>query len=371
LKKQEFDLCIDARMIESSGIGSYIQNVIKSFLGVDYKICVLIAPKKYEKFPFLKNFYCITCPFPIYSIKEQIFLPLYIPKCKIYWSPHFNIPLFPIRAKKRLVTIHDVYHLVFYYSLSWIKRTYASFLLKKACKKSDKIITISNFSRDELLFYQPFLDKEKIEIINPGVDSSLFKIPSKEEVNIVSKQYNLPQKYILHVGSIKPHKNIQRLLEAFLLLKDKSYKLVLVGQYSGLKTTFDLKEFLKKRPSLEERIIFLENVPTDLLPSLYNLATVTVSSSLYEGFGVTPIEAMGCGCSIAVSQVAALPEVCSSIPIYFNPYSIEDIAQKIDLLLENEGIRKEMIIQGRKYSEKYCYKKNISKYLELMDKLRK
>nr|NGX29113.1 hypothetical protein [Candidatus Anoxychlamydiales bacterium] len=106
-------ICIDARMIESAGIGTYLKSLLKNLKSKNFKISLIVKPRVIERVKWLKNFDLIYLDAPIYSIKEQLLLPFKIPKCDLFFVPHFNIPLLPIRAKKRLVTIHDVYHLAF------------------------------------------------------------------------------------------------------------------------------------------------------------------------------------------------------------------------------------------------------------------
>ncbi|HEU65018.1 MAG TPA: glycosyltransferase family 1 protein, partial [Chlamydiae bacterium] len=167
-------ICIDTRMIESAGIGTYLKSILKNLKAKvlekeKFKIFLIVnskvKEKKLEDYKWLsKNFELIFLDAPIYSIKEQILLPFKIPKCDLFFSPHFNIPIFPIRAKKRLVTIHDVYHLAFFSKLKFLEKFYAKFVIRKAALQADKVLTVSNFSKSEILKYTK-AKPDKIEVI--------------------------------------------------------------------------------------------------------------------------------------------------------------------------------------------------------------
>ena len=139
------EICLDARMLDSGGIGVYLKRII---LGLtSFRLRLLVFPDAIIKYPWLSPFELLVAPFPIYSVQEQIRLPFLIPSCDIFWSPHFNIPLLPIRAKKRVVTIHDVYHLAFAPTFKPWERVYAKTVIQRAVSCSHVVITISEFSK--------------------------------------------------------------------------------------------------------------------------------------------------------------------------------------------------------------------------------
>ncbi|HEY5236346.1 MAG TPA: hypothetical protein VIJ14_09225, partial [Rhabdochlamydiaceae bacterium] len=105
------EICIDVRMAFHSGIGTYIRNIVSLLKDGPFKIKLIVNAEIIKKWPALASFDLISTSAPLYSIQEQMQLPFLIPSCDVFWTPHYNIPLFPIRAKKRVTTIHDVYHL--------------------------------------------------------------------------------------------------------------------------------------------------------------------------------------------------------------------------------------------------------------------
>ena len=160
-------IVIDARMINDSGIGTYLKNILP-FLFDEFDIVLLGNKNDLLKYFFNYKFQFINFNAPIYSIKEQFFFPFIIPNCEIFWSPHFNSPIFPVKAKKRICTIHDINHLVFDSGMSKVKKLYAQILYYNSLKRSEKIITVSNFSKQEIINYFNF-GEEKVNVIYCGV----------------------------------------------------------------------------------------------------------------------------------------------------------------------------------------------------------
>jgi glycosyltransferase involved in cell wall biosynthesis len=325
-------ICIDARMIYESGIGTVIQNFLANFKE-DFLLLVIGDEKKIK--PYLRNtgnYRIIQTEIPIYSVREQLTLPLLIPRCDLFWSPHYNIPLFFIRAKKRVVTIHDVFHLAFSKSLSLPKKLFSAFLLSQAYKRSDEVITVSSFSRGEITKYLGYRE-QSVSVIPCGLDHELFRvIKNTESLKMIQVKYNLPSKYILYVGNVKPHKNLRNLVLAFSSLGQAvdGYKLIIVGKREGFRTGDALLiNEIENDPFLRDNVHFTGFVQTVDLPYLYNLATLFVFPSLYEGFGFPPLEAMACGCPVLASKAASIPEICGSYVKYFDPTNVEDIASNI------------------------------------------
>ncbi len=348
------ELCVDVRMAMCSGIGTYIRNLISGLKEGPFKLRLIADPATFTKWPLLSSFDLILTCAPIYSMEEQIKLPFLIPSCDLFWSPHYNIPLMPIRAKKRMVTIHDVYHLAYGHALSFPKRMYADLLIPRAAKQSDLVITVSQFSRDELVKYVA-IAPERVKVIHLGVDRMHFH-PNNDVAKVLEK-YNLPEKYLLFVGNLSPHKNVQGLLKSLQFLQDKTWKLVLVGAKTKAHIALEDKY---------DQAIFLGAVDDRDLPYLYQGAYATVHPSFYEGFGLTPLEAMSCGCPVVVSKVASLPEVCGPCAVYVDPHRPESIAQGIE---EMASLREAFIRKGLKRSKTLSWDKSLKQHIEAIEKI--
>ncbi len=346
-------LVIDARMIDLSGVGRYLKGLIP--LLVDkFQITLLGRRQEFVRFSWFDKVFIIECNVPIYSIREQFELPLKIPKCDIFWSPHYNIPILPIGAKKRIVTIHDVYHLAFRHILSLPQRIYAKLMINQAVKRSDIVLTDSEFSRQEIIKYTE--TSKDIKVVYIGIELQWYK---KQPLSLSERD-----NYILYVGNVKPHKNLVRALKAFSLLEEKSLKFKIVGKKEGFITADRKVDEIAKK--LGTRVEFTGYVSDDKLKQLYRKAKLFLFPSLYEGFGLPPLEAMACGAPVVVSNIASLPEVCGDAAYYVNPYDVKDIAKGIEIVLKDEELQKELIHKGLERAKLFSWEKSAKKLVKII-----
>jgi len=352
-------LTIDARMIDDSGIGTYLKNILP-YLLPQFKVTLLGNKERLSQYVFHNNCQVIKFNAKIYSVKEQLLFPLKIPKTDFFWSPHFNTPILPIKAKKRITTIHDVNHLTTMNKMTFLKKIYSKYLYTNAIKRSKKIITVSNFSKNEIVKYT----KAKIydiAVIYCGVNECFSVCEPKEIV--------LPEKYILFVGNVKPHKNLKTLLEAYGHLDKElqhKYKLVILGKKSGFITPDrGVFEFIEKK-ALTKSVFFTGYIEDDVVPFVYKNAQIFVFPSLYEGFGLPLIEAMTVGVPVLSSNAASLPEIGGEAVLYFNPKSSEELKVKIELLLLDHALQDEYINKGFKRVKSFSWKKSAEKHISLI-----
>lgn len=312
---------IDARMIKYSGIGRVIENILKRIIVLrpEWIFYILGNTEELKKYPsfVLPNVKIISCSAPIYSIKEQFELLRKIPSgLDLFWSPHYNVPIF--YTGKLLVTIHDVFHLANLQSVQGIaKKIYAKLMFETAVSKAQQIICVSNFTARELCLYT-HVHPDKLTVIPNGVDKSWMHI-------IKDRRRPVSGPYFIFVGNVKPHKNLRRLIRAYRLVASQlKEKLVIVGKKDGFITGID--NIKTEITGFEDRIIFTGYVDDDILQQYVAHAQAMIFPSLYEGFGLPPIEAMACGCAVAASDIPAVKEVCGDQVQYFDPYNIQSIA---------------------------------------------
>lgn len=355
---------VDFRMHNFSGIGTYIKNIIPLLVN-EFDILLLGNKNDIEKYQWAKKIKIIECGAKVYSIKEQLELFLKIPKCDIFWSPHYNIPVLPIRAKKRVVTIHDVFHLAFIDTLSLPKQVYAKFMIKTAIKKSDRILSVSNFASKEIEKYTKIC--KQIYIVYNAIDTNKFKvIKEKQNLNYIFEKYNLPQDFILFVGNVKPNKNIKNLL---LALKNIDENLVIVGKKDGFLTQDEGIDKILKDQDLAKKVYFVGFVDDKDIAFIYNLAKFFVFPSFYEGFGLPPLEAQACGCPVLCSNATSLPEVCENSVLYFDPYDIDDIEQKIEILMNDEKMQNELRQKGFENIKRFSWQKSSEKIIKIFKEM--
>ena len=314
----------------------------------------------------------ITTDIPIYSLAE-LRLPSLIPACDVFWSPHYNVPLLPVRAKKRLVTIHDVFHLAFFSTLSLKQKAYARLVFRAAVRNSASVITVSEFSRTEIMKYLN-VSPARISVIPNGINHRLFRVIEDQKTRQgVQRKYQLPARFILYVGNVKPHKNLLTLVKAFATLPAalESYHLVIVGKKEGFITgDTALHDFIRQNKSLGARVHFTGFVGEEDLPVLYNLARLFVFPSYYEGFGLPPLEAMACGCPVLTSNRASMPDICGEAAVYVSPDDPEAMAARMQAIAGwSPNHRERMIRQGQQQARRYTWDQSISQHRRLMEEL--
>lgn len=360
-------LILDARAIGNSGIGVYIKALLPFILASKKFDVTVLGQKDSLGRAGFSSIDTIECKAGIYSLREQFMMPLKVSSCDIFWTPHYNVPALPVRARKRIVTIHDVYHLAHSSELNLVKRLYAKVVLPLAARLSDRIITVSDFSRQEILKYA-HIGPEKIVVIYNGVDFDRF---NKAKVNSAFlDRYHLGR-YILYVGNVKPHKNITGLIDAFRILHDKyaDIKLVIAGEKEQFITGVRGVEQIVKTRSLERHVIFTGFVDDKDLPGLYKGAELMVFPSLYEGFGLPPLEAMASGTPVVASRGSSIPEICGEAPIYVDPYNPLDMADAIARVLEDGNLRDNLIKRGLERSRAFRWEGSARTHIRLLEEL--
>lgn len=338
---------VDARMINSSGIGVYIKNILheiftEKLLTYEFYLMGTECELK-EEFGVYSSIKYIYVDSPIYSIKEQKDFLKKIPSdTTLFWSPHYNIPLF--YKGKLLVTVHDVFHLrKDINNNSLVKQIYAKALFNFVSKKADKIITVSDFTKNEYLSYVNEGDRDKVNVIYNGVDTTWYLNKQKVET-----------KYMVYVGNVKPHKNLLRLIKAFKSIKDEiPHNLIIIGKRDGFITPDNI--VLGEAEEIPDRIHFTGYLEDNELREVVASADFLVYPSLYEGFGLPPLEAMACGCPVLASKAASIPEVCKDYVEYVDPYDINDIANGILNLANNDEKKREMSSRGIAYAKGYTW----------------
>jgi len=282
-------------------------------------------------------------------------------KPDVLFVPAHTIPI--IHPKKTITTIHDLGFERFPYLYSFWQRKYLKWSARYALKKATKIITVSNFTKNELIkIYQA--DPKKIEVVYLGYDKGKYcLIEDREEVNKRLKKYNIFRPYLLYVGRLEKKKNVLGLIRAFNLVKNKDLKLVLVGKFGyGYE---EIEEEISKL-NLKRRIIQPGWVEEKDIPYLLNGAELFVFPSFYEGFGLPNLEAMACGCPVITSNVASLPEIAGGAALLVNPNNLWEIAQKIERIIGERGVRNELIEKGLERVKNFSWIKCAKETLEVL-----
>lgn len=362
-----------------AGISSYTCNLIKSLAEIDKEneyILFCNTKSQYnwagydnikEKVLRLPHLGSLT-----ERIWEEIFLPRGIASMEvdIFHGPRFTLP--SKKPCKFIVTIHDLAFKKFPQLVTRGGFNYFNAHVESAVKKADGIIAVSYNTREDLVNLFD-VDGNRIEVIYEGIDENYHIIEDRKELKEAGDRYGLPEKFILFVGTVEPRKNLVRLIEAFNKLKMKKlieHSLVIAGGKGWLyNDVFETVERLK----LEQDVIFTGYIPESDLPLIYNLADLFVYPSLYEGFGLPPLEAMACGVPVITSNVSSLPEVAGDAALLVDPCNVPAIAGLIEQVLGNNGLREKMIEKGFERAGKFSWedaaKKTMTVYREVVENL--
>ena len=384
---------IDARLYGTrhGGIGRYTEELISNLLQIDQKnqYVFFIYDKKDGEAIAKKaeeckaKVECVHTPYRWYSLKEQLLMPGAIKRAKvdIIHFTHFNVPL--LYRDPYVVTIHDliIHHFPDERATTLPKWLYKIKLLgykkvtKHAVEKARAIIAPSEFGKQDLLrFYD--IPEYKIRVIYEGV--SELRI-TNYELRINGKTDNQESKaqlktknllpYLLYVGSFYPHKNIERLIDAFHILRTKhnlDIKLVLVGKKDYFQK--QAQKYLTTKYSLLTTLcIFYGRASDDELAELYQNASLFVFPSLYEGFGLPPLEAMSFGVPTMASNASCIREVYGDAVLYFNPMDTEDIAAKIYAVYINPVKQADLREKGYSQIQKYSWQKMAQETLPILE----
>jgi glycosyltransferase involved in cell wall biosynthesis len=358
-------LYLDGLFYKGSGIGRYYESLTKEFAkrGIKIYTCVLNNLRN----DFEKDFSNIPNIEPIFVDYEKFSLKGFFTQTKIikqleeevdlFFYPHINLPYYI--PKNTIITIHDLIPLTRFWDRNAIKRKIFIFYLKRALKHSTKIIAISNTVAKELKQNFNLVNKD-IEIIYEFIDD---KFTNQNQIykRIIDKPY------LLFVGNRKRHKNLSLLVKAFAIIKGKiPHYLVIAGGKDKEKDEVDV---LVEKLNIEERIIQFIKPSDEVIISLYKFADLFVFPSLFEGFGLPPLEAVSLGCPVILSDIPILREIFGEAGFYFNPYSEEDLARAILTVISDEKLRSELLEKQKERLKMFGKDKIIEQYISLFERV--
>ncbi len=361
-------ICIDARKISDLGIGTYLQNILAKFqkIAPPLRFILLFAPEKIEKFKLVyapPQFQLEIENALKYSLTELFTISQKIRQfdADLYHSPHYTVPLF--KVKPTVATIHDLIHLKFpEYLASKIARVYAKWMIKHAVTTSDHIITVSAWSKKDLI--EAFqIPTQKITVVYGAVSDLFQELDASTVKNFMADQLKINAPYLLYCGAFKPHKNLGTLLHAFHQV-DRALCPYLVLAGDQLELYPELQNRITQL-NLTARIIILGQLPFESLVRLYNGAAAFVFPSEYEGFGLPPLEAMRCGVPVITSNAACLPEVLGDAACYFEPRSSTQLVTQIERLLTDPQLRQTMRARGLEQVKKYSWENSARQILKI------
>ena len=357
-----------------TGVGRYTSNLSRSILKTSSKNdYYLYTPGRVGK-TARSNIEGTDFEKPAVSIQnntlrilwEQMVLPMYSRKDRLdlfHYTDHALSLLF--RKCPIIITVHDIAYLRLPNLLNTSRKVYKKNILQISIRKAKIIIADSYATKEDIIEYFG-IREEKIRVIHLGVESRFCPIENVDEFRL---ENSLPSKMILNVGTLEPRKNVVSLIKAFKKLREKGfkdYKLVIAGERGWL-----YEEIFKEvgHSDLKQDILFLGVVADEDLPMLYNCAEIFVYPTLYEGFGLPPLEAMACGTPVITSNTSSLPEVIGDAGIMVDPTDINSLCESMYILLTDKELWNRMSNMGRERSRMFSWEKTSKKILKVYDEV--
>ncbi len=376
---------IDARFAgpKAKGLGRYTERLIENLLKIDKQnsYVLFLRPDNYNLFAASERIKKVRADYLWYTVKEQLFFPfrIYREKLDLMHFPHFNVPI--LYWRKYIVTIHDL--IITHFPsrrattlgpmLYFFKQLAYRFVAWLAVKKAQRIITVSEYSKNEIIkHFSVAPDKVLVtyEAANP-----LCALVDQKHSSAVLAKHSINKPFILYVGNAHPHKNLERLIKAFeILIKSQhhDFLLVLAGGKDYFYQRLEKETKANYAEFISQRIVFPGFIPDQELAIFYREAEIYVFPSLYEGFGLPPLEAMTCGLPVASSSASCLPEILKNAVVYFDPENEKDIAEKISLLINNQPKKQELREKGFQLTKQYSWQvlaeKTLNCYQQANDK---
>lgn len=376
-----------------SGIGQYTHNMLRGLATLDKNNQYLIfvpfnARTINQNIKLPKNFKVIQTgnddlfknSYVFRTCWEQWILPLALRKhgVGVYHSPYQSIPIFGMRKIKSMVTIHDAIPWFFDFQRRDRQHRIYSAISKYSCRRANKKITISESAKLDIIPVYKFR-QEMIEVVREAVSPIFHNVPSPHQIRSTLKKYGITQPYMLSSGGVKRHKNLRILIKSFAAFVDKhgdDTELVILGSArrntTAAESIYYSVEALRgyaKGKKVAKKVRFLGKVSEAELLHLYHGASMLVTLSLREGFGLPVLEAMTCGIPVIASKIPAHYEIAGRAAIFVNPFGSNEISSKMKLLTENKEVRKKLVRRGKERAAEFDLEDFASRIHDIYEEL--
>lgn len=363
---------------KKSGVGATLERTLEKLLKIEalkeweVYFIVTLGKAKYLKAYQSNNVKIKTIYLPARMLeifaRTRLLLPIdWFLGVGLYVFPNYrNWPLWRSRS---ITYVYDVGYSKYPETVQVKNQKYLHRFMPGWMRRTDRVITISNQVKYEIEKYLG-LNESQIDIVPCGVDRSIFYKRSNKEIKSVKERYDISyDKYFLFVGNIEPRKNLEKLLQAYEKLPvaiQNEYALILVGG-DGWQNDL-LYEKISKMQS-EKKSVFkvLKYVVDSDLPALYSGATLLIHPAIYEGFGITPLEAMACGVPVVVSDTPAIREVVQDAGLYFDPNSAKEIASAIQTTLEDTALVDKNIVRGLAIAQEFSWENSAKQLFKILE----
>ncbi len=340
---------------QKSGLGFYVENVVQALddLDTEHKMIRINKVRKNLRTPSR-------------MLWDQVRLPVnaMAQKLDMLFVPAFSAPRF---RKPIVMTAHDIFGVAQPDKFSGLAKRYWTKTLPQSMYRAERLLCISEYTKQEIMTHLN-IDETKLTVVPLAVSDQFRLVEDAGAIGKHLRDMKVEVPFILSVGTLEPRKNFERLLEAYAFSQRQNIKLVLVGKkgwdYHGIFETI-------RKYHLQNAVILLDYISDEQLVALYNACLFFVMPSLYEGFGLPPLEAMQCGAPVAVSQNTSLTEVVGDAGVLFDPYDVTSIRARLDLLLTDEVMRIEMQRKSVKRAEQFSWKATARKTMDVFESVMK
>jgi glycosyltransferase involved in cell wall biosynthesis len=368
-------VAIDIRRMTEFGIGTYIRNVVRTLarLDRDSQYFLIGLPAKVDECgPLPPNFQAVPLADRESTLKGSFEFRAVVRRlhCDVVHIPHlFWIPRgLPCPY---VVTVHDLLdHMYGARDRSSLRRSLHLQLTRRALRKAARVLAVSQFTKSEIARTFDVPD-DRIEVVYNAIDERfLHGHASQADRDLIAERYQVNYPFLLYAGAIRPHKNVVRTIEAFSALKTElekeqqlpDLKLIIIGDdlsgHPGLRRTV-------VRSGVQNDVRFLGFVPIEVLRIFYDVAKIFVFPSLYEGFGLPPLEAMAHGTPVVTSNTSSLPEVAGNAALLVNPENVFEIQRALQRALLDPALRNRMKQRGYEQAQRFSWTSSVSRILEI------
>jgi glycosyltransferase involved in cell wall biosynthesis len=358
-----------------AGLGRYAQELMAALLAIDTEneyVAFYNRPSEAQVDPPLDRLPHLTTNLPNKPWRMSVLLAqfMHLPQDRLFPGVdlfHATDHLLPrLSQVKSVFTLHDLVFRFYPETHKPLNRWFLTLMMPRFLQAADAVIAVSECTkRDAIRLYG--VDESKIRVIYEGVNPR-FRPATPEAISVVCQKHGLPEHFILSVGTIEPRKNLDTLLEAYRALRHRETqcKLVIVGKKGWLYHGF----FRRLRDlGLEDEVIFPGFVSDEDLPALYSAADLFIFPSLYEGFGLPPLEAMACGTPVVTSDVSSLPEIVGDAAITVDPHNAEELAEDILRILGDPELRVRLQNKGLARAKIFSWEDTAKKTLEIYEEV--
>lgn len=343
---------------QKTGFGFVVKNLVEELKNIKGHQYILFSPDTHKDFSAPQRFWWDQVELP----RRAAFAGV-----DILHQPAFSAPIF--YPGKIVVTVNDLIAIVYGKDIPFFSRQFFGRWMPFSYRKADHIISISQHTKFDIVRLLK-IPEEKITVIYLAAGEEFRPIHSRSSIRNVIMNYQAGQNYLLHVGTLNPRKNLGFLIDIFAAVVKKfpDYKLIITGKYGWYYE--GLFEKVTKL-GLEKKVIFTGYVRDQDKPALYNGATLFTFPSLYEGFGLPPLEAMACGVPVVASNASSIPEVIGESGVLLAPNDVNGWVKEITILLESKKLRQKLSLAGLKQAKKFSWRQTALETIKVYEKVKR